>query len=126
MLQQAAAAVAIVHCLIVVAVVLGSLAATFGLLRRRHRISIALSLLFMSLILSDLLTGGCLLTTWEVDLRNRAAPGSAYSGSFLDHYFSFVPPAVHAHLGPPLVVCGLLAIPIWWAVERKRSRTTRR
>jgi hypothetical protein len=125
MLRLAAATIASIHCLIVIVVVLGSLAAISGLLRNRPKLSLALCLLLLSLILSDLLTGGCLLTTWEVDLLNRASPKSAYSGSFLDHYFGFVPPAVHAHAGPPLVICGFLAIPFWWLLDRRRlARTT--
>jgi hypothetical protein len=122
--RQAAAAIATVHCGLVVLVVSGSVAAIFGLLRRRPGMSIALSLLLSSLILSDVLTGGCLLTTWEVNLLNQASPGSAYQGSFLDHYFGFVPPWFHAKVGPPIVVCGFLAAPFWLTIERRRRKRT--
>jgi hypothetical protein len=121
MYRQAAACIATVHCILVVMVVTGSVCAILGLLRGRPKHSVALMLLLLALILSDVLTGGCLLTTWEMDLLNRAAPGSAYEGSFLDHYFGFIPPAVHAQFGPLLVVTGFLAAPFWLLFDWRRG-----
>ena len=119
MYRVAAASVAAVHGLVFFMVLIGTTCALFGLLRRRPVMSSALFCLLLSLILSELLTGGCLLTTWEVQLLNRAEPGSAYEGSFLTHYFPFVPPAVFFQGGPPFVVAGAIAIPFWMFFERR-------
>jgi hypothetical protein len=63
--SSAAACIAAVHCALVVLVVTGSTCAILGLLRRRPLLATGLMLLLLSLILSELLTGGCLLTAWD-------------------------------------------------------------
>lgn len=51
-------------------------------------------------LLSLVFTGGCFLTVWEKELRNSIAPGTAYAGSFLDHYLPFLPNWVTRSLQP--------------------------
>jgi hypothetical protein len=117
-----ASVVALLHGSIVTAVVIGAVAAMGGLLRRHPRWELLYAALLLSLVLSDLLLGDCLLTRVEKDLRNLAVPGSAYRGSFIGHYFPWVPHFVHAYIGPALVGAGLLALPLWRWVERRERR----
>src|SRR2546421_659130 len=114
--------VAVTHGLIVLCVVVGSVAAVFGLLRRSRRIQWSFCSLLVALILSDLLLGSCALTELEKNLRNAAQAGSAYKESFIGHYFPMLPPKVHDFAGPTLVVAGLAAIPYWrWRDRRSES-----
>ena len=105
--------VAVIHGLSVAAVVIGSVAAICGALRRYPRWRVAFYALLAGVILSDLLLGECLLTGLEQRLRNLAVPGAAYRSSFIGHYLPWLPHWIHADIGPALVIAALLAYPAW-------------
>jgi hypothetical protein len=105
--------VALTHGLLVIAVVCGSFAAAIGTLRLRPKVERVYYAVVAALIASDIFLGGCALTNLEKWLLESSAPGSAYQGSYLGHYFTFLPPVVHDRGGPALVVIGLLAFPGW-------------
>jgi hypothetical protein len=111
--------VALTHGLLILCVVSGSVAAVAGLLRRRPRLAAAFYTLILLVIASDRLLGDCALTQLEQSLRNDALPGSAYRGSFIGHYFGFLPPFVHHWIGPAIIVAALAAYPCWWWVDRR-------
>ena len=118
--------VAVVHLLSVAAVVAGSLAAVAGRLRRFPRWQAAFHGLLALVILSDRLYGDCVLTAWEKELRNLAAPGSAYRNSFIGHTMPWLPHWIHADIGPALVVAALLAWPFRSWVDRRSLGSTAR
>ena len=113
--------VAVAHGSLIVCVVVGSIAAIAGLLRSRRRLSGYFYSLILLLVASDVFLGECVLTRWERMLRESARPGSGYHGSFIGHYFGFLPPFVHHWIGPALVVSALAAYPCWWWVDRRKA-----
>jgi hypothetical protein len=115
-----AGTVAAAHGALVACVVVGSIAAILGRLRARRRIAALFYSLLGLVIASDVLLGECALTRLERRLREAAGPGSAYHGSFIGHYFGFLPPFVHHWIGPALVVAALVAYPAWWWADRRR------
>jgi cytochrome c biogenesis protein CcdA len=118
----AANLIAIVHGLTVLCVVIGAVMALTGVLRRHRRWEAAYYLLLFLVILSDVWMGECVLTEWEQRLRDLHQPGSAYRGSFIGHYFGFLPRPLHTHIGPALIAGALLAFPLWRLADRIRKR----
>jgi hypothetical protein len=114
---------AVIHGFTVAAVVVGSLAAMTGILRRYPRCEQAYYGLLGLVVASDIFFGDCLLTDLERHLRQLAGPGMAYRGSFIGHYLPWLPPWVHARVGPVLVVGALLAWPAWRWADRRRLAT---
>ena len=112
--------VAVLHGAVVACVVVGSVAAILGRLRGRRRLSALFYSLLGFVIASDLFLGECALTRLEQRLRELSQPGSAYSGSFIGHYFGFLPPVLHHWIGPVMVVSALAAYPLWWWADRRR------
>lgn len=113
--------VALIHGVIVISVITGALAAILGILRRHSRLEAAYYALLALVILSDILLGECFLTSIEKHLRELHRPGTAYRGSFIGHYFWFVPRFVHAWVGPVLVVGAIAAFPLWRWAERRQA-----
>jgi hypothetical protein len=122
MYLQAANLVAVAHGLTVLCVVTGAAMALAGVLRKYRRWEAAYYVLLLLVILSDIWMGECVLTEWEQRLRERHQPGSAYRGSFIGHYFGFLPRFVHTHIGPALVISALLAFPFWRLTDYARKR----
>ncbi|MBV9850016.1 MAG: DUF2784 family protein [Armatimonadetes bacterium] len=119
MLGWLADAVAVVHGLLVLAVLAGALLAMAGLLRRHRVWERAYYGLLAVVIAANVLTGDCPLTRWEQGLRNAYQPGSAYCNSFLGHYLPWLPIWALAWIGPVLMGGALLAAPLWrWADRR--------
>src|SRR4029077_5736512 len=88
MYEIAANAIALIHAVLIGLVVGGALVAlTPGVVSRFPRWLIAAYLASVGgTLLSDLILGECILTQWERTLREQALPGSAYGGTFLQHY----------------------------------------
>src|SRR6476469_3351615 len=95
MAEFLANAIALIHAALIALVVGGALVAlTPQVASRFPRWLIAAYLASVGgTLLSDLILGECILTQWERTLRDAAVPGSAYSGTFLQHYFGFLPSA---------------------------------
>ena len=112
---------ALLHGALVGCVVVGALLAMAGLLRRRPRWERAYYGLLAVVVAANLTWGDCPLTVWEQELRNQAAPGSAYRNSFIGHYLFFVPGSVLSWIGPTLMLGAILAAPLWRWRDRRRS-----
>ncbi|MBI4280050.1 MAG: DUF2784 family protein [Armatimonadetes bacterium] len=74
---------------------------------------------------SFLLTGECMLSVWENQIRARAAPGTAYTGGFISHYAGWAGIPWRDKLTLPLavslIVLGVAALlRRWWAGHRAR------
>ncbi len=122
-LAALAALVVVIHGILILCVVFGSVAAIGGRLHRRPGVAGMFYSILGLVVASDLLLGECALTRWERALRESARPGSGYSDSFIGHYFGFLPPFVHHWIGPALVVSALAAYPFWRWFERQQSQT---
>jgi len=120
---------ALVHALLIALVMGGALVAiTPQVIPRFPRWLVVAYLIAVGLtLLSHLFFGSCLLTAWEKELRNHIAPGSAYRGTFLQHYFGFLPASVTKphHFAP--VLGTILSLTAWGflQVRRRRGRSTR-
>lgn len=113
--------VALLHGLLICGVVVGALMAVAGVLRRYPRWERAYYALIAALIASDLFLGECALTGLEQLLRNLDRPGSAYKGSFIGHYFPFLPRFIHQQIGPALIIGSILAL-LFWRYRDARAR----
>jgi hypothetical protein len=114
--------VALIHGLVILCVISGSVAAMSGWLRRYPRLELAFYFILILVVASDLLAGQCLLTGLEQSLRNSHLPGTAYRGSFIGHYAPFLPAFIHTYGGPALVAGALAAFPAWRLVDRSNGR----
>jgi hypothetical protein len=115
-------AVALLHALLMALVVGGALVATTPrVIPRFPRWLIVAYLISVGLtLLSYLFFGDCLMTQWEKALRGQAAPGSSYGGTFLQHYFGFLPASLTqpGHFAPVLGV--VLAVTVWAFLQLRR------
>jgi hypothetical protein len=87
-------AVLVVHGLVVGVTVAGGVAIFTGRFAKFHaRDVFAWSFLACCAgqLASLLLTGGCILTQWERQLRHQADPSARFSQTFLQHYLPFLP-----------------------------------
>lgn len=95
--------IVLLHALVVGVTVAGTVAIFTGRFRR-FRPGDLFQWAFLGCCVGQILslgfTGGCFLTQWERDLRNAAVPGTAYAGTFLGHYLSFLPDWVTRWLQP--------------------------
>jgi cytochrome c biogenesis protein CcdA len=114
--------IALLHALLMALVVGGALVATMPrVIPRFPRWLIVAYLISVGLtLLSYLFFGDCLMTQWEKALRDQAAPGRAYGGTFLQHYFGFLPAGLTQpdHFAPVLGV--ILAVTVWAFLQLRR------
>ena len=115
--------IAVIHGLLILCVISGAVAAILGRLRRNRRLSRVYYTIILFVVASDVFLGECVLTRWERSLRDASGPGLSYQGSYIAHYFGFLPPAVHHWIGPALVVSALAAYPYWLWRDRKLSNS---
>jgi hypothetical protein len=102
---------AFVHTLIVAITVAGGVAIFTG--RFRHfRLDDFFAWAFIACcvgqLISLVLTGGCILTTWQRELLLRAGEADVFSGTFLQRYLPWLP-NWFAVRGVPLLTLGALA-----------------
>jgi protein-S-isoprenylcysteine O-methyltransferase Ste14 len=125
MAEVLANTVALIHAALIALVVGGALVAmTPRVVPRFPRWLIVAYLLSVGgTLLSDLFLGDCVLTQWEKALRNQASPDSAYGGTFLQHYFGFLPSGLTqpGHFAPWLGV--VLAVTVWAFLQLRRERS---
>lgn len=124
MYEIAANAIALIHAALIALVVGGALVAlTPKVASRFPRWLIAAYLASVGgTLLSDLFLGECILTQWERTLRERASPGSAYPGTFLQHYFGFLPSALTQPGSLPSYLGVVLGTTAWAALQLWRRR----
>jgi protein-S-isoprenylcysteine O-methyltransferase Ste14 len=118
-------AIALIHAALIALVVGGALVAlTPRVVARFPRWLIAAYLISVTgTLLSDLFLGECILTQWERTLRERALAGSAYSGTFLQHYFGFLPSGLAQPSHFPSYLGVVLGVTAWAGLQlRRRSR----
>ena len=78
-------------------------------------------------VLSEALTGRCILTDTEKYLRTMYAPETAYTTSFLGHYFSFLPPAFIDAVGLITLLCMIVAlVQVFLALRRTKRKSSER
>jgi len=68
---------------------------TGGILGRQffrfsHAFKIAYGVAFTGVFISNFAWQACILTLWEKQLCEKQAAGSAYGGTFVDHYLPFM------------------------------------
>jgi hypothetical protein len=124
MYEILANAIALVHAVLIALVVGGALVAlTPGVVSRFPRWLIAAYLISVGgTLLSDLLLGECVLTQWERTLRDAAVPGSAYGGTFLQHYFGFLPSGLTQPSHFPSYLGVILGITAWAGLQLRQRR----
>jgi protein-S-isoprenylcysteine O-methyltransferase Ste14 len=114
--------IALIHALLMALVIGGALVATTPrVIPRFPRWLVVAYLVSVGLtLLSYLFFGDCLMTVWEKELRDQAAPGSAYGGTFLQHYFGFLPHSFTqpGHFAPWLGA--ILAVTAWAILQLRR------
>ncbi len=73
-------------------------------------------------IFSLVITGGCVFTEWEKNIRLHADPTASYSKTFLQEYLPFLPESF-IHAVPFLTLGALIGaiIQIQYAIKRKRN-----
>lgn len=106
-----ARALASVHALIVATTVAGGVAIFTGRFRHfRPGDLFAWAFIACSLgqLISLVLTGGCILTTWQRELLLRAGEADPFPGTFLQRYLPWLPNWL-AVRGVPLLTLGALA-----------------
>lgn len=124
MYEIAANAIALIHAVLIALVVGGALVAlTPGVVSRFPRWLIAAYLVSVGgTLLSDLILGECILTLWERTLWDAAVPGSAYGGTFLQHYFGFLPSAWTEPSHFPSYLGVVLGTTAWAGLQLRRRR----
>lgn len=126
MYELLADAIALIHALLIALVVGGALVAlTPRVASRFPRWLIAAYLISVGgTLLSDLILGDCILTQWERTLRDHAAPGSAYDGTFLQHYFGFFPSGLTQPSHFPSYLGVILGVTAWAVLQVRRLRSS--
>lgn len=115
-----------IHTLVVAITVAGGVALFTGRFAKFHNKDFfAWSFIICSLgqILSLILTGGCIFTDWEKNIRLKADPMATYSKTFLEEYLPFLPENL-IQVIPFLTLGGLLGaiIQIYFAIKRKNKQ----
>lgn len=113
-------AILLAHLLLVIILVIGTGATLTGKL---HRFDLGWRLLYLAtwlgVFLSQVLTGGCVLTEAEKALWNSHMTGSAYKGTFFGNYFPAISELVNRY-GLWLILVGALSQVLIWVVARTR------
>ncbi|HEV7505722.1 MAG TPA: DUF2784 family protein [Thermoanaerobaculia bacterium] len=124
MYEILANAIALIHAVLIALVVGGALVAlTPRVASRFPRWLIAAYLIAVGgTLFSDLILGECVMTQWERTLRDQAAPGSAYAGTFLQHYFGFLPSGWTQPSHFPSYLGVVLGITAWSLLQFRRRR----
>jgi hypothetical protein len=122
MAELLANAIALIHAALIALVVGGALVALTPrvALRFPRWLIVAYLLSVVGTLLSDLILGECIMTQWERTLRNQAAPGSAYSGTFLQHYFAFLPSGLTKPSHFPSYLGVVLGVTAWAFLQLRR------
>jgi Protein of Unknown function (DUF2784) len=115
----------LLHTIVVGITVAGCVAIFTGRFARFHKKDIfAWTFIACAIgqIISLILTGGCVFTEWEKNIRHRVAPTTTYSQTFLQEYLPFLPEGLIQAL-PFLTLGGLIGaiIQIYFAIKRKRD-----
>ena len=109
------------HLLLVIILVIGTGA---GLAGKLIRFDLRLQLLYLAtwvgVLLSQVLTGGCILTNLERASWNSHMSSSAYKGTFFDNYFPAISEFVNRY-GLWLILVGALSQVLIWIVARNRA-----
>lgn len=115
---------ALLHALIVAITVAGGVAIFTGRFRQFRRDDIFAWAFFaccLGQMISLVLTGGCILTTWQRELLLRAGVAVPFSGTFLQRYLPWLP-NWFAVGGVPLLTLGALLGASVQVVASIRSR----
>ncbi len=115
----------ILHAIVVGITVAGGVALFTGRFKKFHKTDI-FSLSFIACcfgqIISLVLTGGCVFTTWEKAIRLQADPNSSYSNTFLEEYLPFLPQGFIKAI--PILTVGAVVgafVQIYFAYKRKKN-----
>jgi hypothetical protein len=115
----------ILHAIVVAITVAGGVALFTGRFAKFHKrdfFALAFIICAFGQIFSLALTGGCIFTEWERNIRLQADPTASYSKTFLKEYMSFLPEGI-IHATPFLTIAALIGalIQIRFAIKRKRN-----
>lgn len=116
----------VLHTIIVGITVAGGIALFTGRFARFHKkdfFAWAFILCSFGQIFSLVLTGGCILTEYEQQIRSQADPASAFSKTFLEEYLPFLPDGFIQAV--PFLTLGALIgaiIQIYYTIRRKKEK----
>jgi hypothetical protein len=115
----------ILHAIVVGITVAGAIALFTGRFSKFHKkdfFAVAFIICAFGQIFSLVLTGGCIFTEWERNIRLEADPTASYSKTFLKEYMPFLPEGI-IHATPFLTIGALIGvlIQIRFAIKRKRN-----
>ena len=113
--------IAVLHALLLTCLVASTVAAVCGCTRGRPRIIPAFLVAAGLAAGSQLLFQTCLLTAWEVALRNRHTAGSGYDGGFVHHYLPFLPPLAQQYGVTALFLVIVASLFAWNFADRRKS-----
>lgn len=120
---------AVLHAFVVAITVAGGVAVFTGRFRQ-FRATDGFAWAFLACALGQLvslvLTGGCILTTWQRELLLRAGAPDPFPGTFLQRYLPWLPDWV-AVRGVPLLTLGALVgatVQVVHSARRGRDRPT--
>ncbi len=114
-------AILLAHLLLVIMLIIGTGASLTGkLLRFNLRWQLLYLATWLGVFLSQILTGGCVLTELERASWNSHMSGSAYKGTFFDNYFPAISEFVNRY-GLWLIFVGALSQVLIWIVARNRA-----
>ena len=115
----------ILHAIVVGITVAGGVALFTGRFAKFHKkdfFAWAFIACSFGQIISLVLTGGCIFTAWEKELRLQSDPTASYSKPFLQEYLPFLPYGFVQAV--PFLTLGALIgaiIQIRFAIKRKRN-----
>ncbi len=115
----------ILHVIVVGITVAGAVALFTGRFAKFHKkdfFAWAFIVCSFGQIFSLILTGGCVFSEWEKNIRLQADPTASYSKTFLQEYLPFLPEGF-IHATPFLTLGALIGalIQIRFAIKRKKN-----
>jgi hypothetical protein len=115
----------VLHMIVVGITVAGGVALFTGRFKKFHKkdyFACAFIVCSFGQIISLLVTGSCIFTEWEKEIRLNADPTSSYSKTFLQEYLPFIPERFIQAV--PYLTIGALGgaiIQIRYAIKRKKN-----
>jgi len=117
--------IVVLHLVIIVLVLYGWIGVWTGRFLRFHRKDTFVYVFFtcgFGQVISEAITGRCVLTDLEKSLRYSYSPSTAFDATFLQHYFPFLPQPFIDAVGMITLACMIVAlVQVGISVRRSQS-----